>query len=408
MSQSTSFPKTKIKILLLENVDQVAVQAFRNEGFQVEEIKHALTEEEFKVKVKGVHAVGIRSKSKLTEAVLAEANRLLCIAAFCIGTDQIDLKAAEKHGVPVFNSPFSNSRSVAELMICEILTLSRKLGDQIQGMHNGHWTKSAKDCHEIRGKTLGIVGYGHIGSQLSVLAESMGMHVIFYDIINQLPLGNSKQMPTLEAVLTKADFVTLHVPKTEQTHMMIGARQLSLMKKGSYLLNASRGTVVDLVALKHALTTGHLLGAAIDVYPTEPEANCKDWTCDLQGLPNVILTPHIGGSTEEAQLAIGREVSEKMIKFINAGCTTGSVNFPALELPVSSPVSHRILNIHHNVPGVLKSINGILGEINVSGQILRTSDSIGYLVVDVEKEASAEVQRSISELPSSIKTRILF
>jgi D-3-phosphoglycerate dehydrogenase len=405
---STSYPKNKIKILLLENVHSAAVELLKKEDFQVECLKEALSEEELKEKIKDVHALGIRSKTKVTEEVLKNANRLLCIGCFCIGTDQVDLDAAEKRGIPVFNSPFSNTRSVAELIIAEIILLSRRLGDKSSDMHKGVWDKSAKDCHEIRGKTLGIVGYGHIGSQLSVLAESLGMIVIFYDVISVLPLGNSKRKETLEEVLTQADFVTLHVPKTDQTKNMITEKQLSLMKKSSYLLNASRGTVVDIPALAKALKSGHLAGAAVDVYPTEPEANIKNWQNELQNCPNTILTPHIGGSTEEAQYSIGLEVADKFVKFINTGSTATAVNFPKLDLPVSQSGTHRILNIHKNVPGVLKNINTLLGENNVVGQILAARNTIGYLIVDVEKETSHTLRDEMAMLPTSIKTRILY
>jgi len=405
---TTSFPKNKIKILLLENVHSAAVELLKKEDFQVECLKEALSEEELKAKIKDVHALGIRSKTRVTDEVLKEANRLLCIGCFCIGTDQVDLEAAEKRGIPVFNSPFSNTRSVAELIIAEIILLSRRLGDKSNDMHKGVWDKSAKDCHEIRGKTLGIVGYGHIGSQLSVLAESLGMNVIFYDVISVLPLGNSKRKETLEEVLTQADFVTLHVPKTDQTKNMITEKQLKMMKKSSYLLNASRGTVVDIPALANALRSGHLAGAAVDVYPTEPEANIKDWQNELQNCPNTILTPHIGGSTEEAQYAIGLEVADKLIKFVNSGSTATAVNFPKLDLPVGQTGTHRILNIHKNVPGVLKNINTLLGDINVVGQMLAAKGAIGYLIVDVEKETSHNLRDEMAMLPTSIKTRILY
>jgi D-3-phosphoglycerate dehydrogenase len=405
---TTSFPKNKIKILLLENVHSAAVELLKKEDFQVECLKEALSEEELKAKIKDVHALGIRSKTRVTDEVLKEANRLLCIGCFCIGTDQVDLEAAEKRGIPVFNSPFSNTRSVAELIIAEIILLSRRLGDKSNDMHKGVWDKSAKDCHEIRGKTLGIVGYGHIGSQLSVLAESLGMNVIFYDVISVLPLGNSKRKETLEEVLTQADFVTLHVPKTDQTKNMITEKQLKMMKKSSYLLNASRGTVVDIPALANALRSGHLAGAAVDVYPTEPEANIKDWQNELQNCPNTILTPHIGGSTEEAQYAIGLEVADKLIKFVNNGSTATAVNFPKLDLPVGQTGTHRILNIHKNVPGVLKNINTLLGDINVVGQMLAAKGAIGYLIVAVEKETSHNLRDEMAMLPTSIKTRILY
>eukprot|EP01118_Nematostelium_gracile_P014601 TRINITY_DN572_c0_g1_i1.p1 TRINITY_DN572_c0_g1~~TRINITY_DN572_c0_g1_i1.p1 ORF type:complete len:433 (+),score=107.38 TRINITY_DN572_c0_g1_i1:60-1301(+) len=408
-SPDTSFPKSKIKVLLLENISDVAIKAFEREKFQVEVLKGSLTEEELKVKIKGVHALGIRSKTRITEAVLAQADRLLAIGCFCIGTDQVDLVAAEKKGVPVFNSPFCNSRSVAELILCEIICLSRKLGDVNTNMHKGVWDKSAKDCHEIRGKTIGIVGYGHIGSQLSVLSEAMGLKVVFYDIENIMPLGNSRPMPSLQELLKISDFVTLHVPKTELTHNMITEKEIKLMPKGSYLLNASRGTVVDLVALKDALKSGHLAGCAVDVYPVEPIENTNQWLNDLQNLPNTILTPHVGGSTEEAQLAIGAEVADKMVKLINSGSTATAVNFPHCDIPVDNKEStHRVLNIHKNIPGVLKNINTILSEFNVSSQQLATTKEVGYLIVDVNREASKDVVRAIKALSSSIKTRVLY
>lgn len=403
----TSFPKSKIKILLLENIHPAAVAALKDQNFQVESLKEALSEDELAEKIKGVHALGIRSKTKVTEKVLQNADRLLCVACFCIGTDQVDLEAAERKGVPVFNSPFQNSRSVAELIVAEVISLSRRLTDKVKEMHAGTWDKSAKDCHEIRGKTLGIVGYGHIGSQLSVLSEAIGMKVIYYDVVKVLALGNSRAVASLDELLAEADFVTLHVPKTEQTNNMISTKQLSLMKKGSYLLNASRGTVVDIPALAAALKSGHLAGAAVDVYPTEPEANIKTWVNELQGCPNTILTPHIGGSTEEAQYSIGLECAEKVIKLINSGSTASAVNFPQVDLPPSAS-THRILNIHRNVPGVLKAINTLLSDVNVASQILATHKSVGYIILDVEQQTSDTLKRDLASLPNSLRTRILY
>lgn len=408
MNGPTPFPKSKIKVLLLENIHPKAVQAFKSETFQVELLAGALPEDQLKAKIKDVHIIGIRSKSKLTESVLAEAKRLLAIGCFCIGTDQVDLVAAERFGIPVFNSPFSNSRSVAELIIGEVISLSRRLSEKTMEMHNQTWNKSAKGCKEIRGKTLGIVGYGHIGSQLSVLAEGMGMQVIFYDVVRLMPLGRAHACADLNSLLQQADFVTLHVPDTEKTRNMIGKEQIELMKPGSYLLNASRGKVVDIPALAEALKSGHLNGAAVDVYPSEPEENSKGWISELQGCPNTILTPHIGGSTEEAQEAIGIEVSEVLIELVNTGSTIGSVNFPTIALPYGGPNTHRLLNIHHNKPGVMRDVNSILSDFNVSGQILGTKKFIGYLIVDVESAASDEIKRRILELPSSIRTRILY
>jgi len=408
-SSVTSYPKSNIRILLLENISEIAVEALRREEFQVEVLKGALTEEELKNKIKGVHALGIRSKTRVTDAVLAEADRLLAIGCFCIGTDQVDLDAAERRGIPVFNSPFCNSRSVAELIVGEIISLSRKLGDVNINMHNGVWDKSAKNCHEIRGKTLGIVGYGHIGTQLSVMAEALGMRVLFYDIENIMPIGNSRKCDNLEQLLAGSDFVTLHVPKTEATKNMIGKEQIALMKKGSYLLNASRGTVVVLEDLREALVSGHLAGAAIDVYPEEPQENTNQWKNQLQHLPNTILTPHIGGSTEEAQVAIGGEVADKLVKIINTGNTSTAVNFPRCDMPDDGKATtHRVLNIHKNVPGVLKNINSILSDYNVLAQQLQTTQHVGYLLVDVDSEASKDVLNRIKALPTSLRTRVLY
>jgi D-3-phosphoglycerate dehydrogenase len=319
------------------------------------------------------------------------------------------MEAAEKYGVPVFNSPFSNTRSVAELIIAEIIILSRRLGDKSAEMHKGVWDKSAKDCHEIRGKILGIVGYGHIGSQLSVLAESLGMQIIFYDTASVLSLGNSKKCDTLEDLLREADFVTLHVPKTDQTYNMITERELNTMKKGSYLLNASRGTVVNIADLASALKSGRIAGAAVDVFPTEPESNIKCWLNELQQCPNTLLTPHIGGSTEEAQYSIGMEVSEKIHKLINCGSTLTSVNFPQLELPVTKG-TYRILNIHKNVPGVLKNINGVLADLynNIVSQVFGTKGTVGYLILDCERATSQAIQREMDTLPTTMRTRILY
>jgi len=407
MEPSTSFPKNKIKILLLENIHLAAIEQFKSQNFAVESIASSISEDLLCEKIKDVHVVGIRSKTKITARVLESAERLLAIGCFCIGTDQVDLEAAEKKGVPVFNSPFCNSRSVAELIIAEIIILSRKLGDKSSEMHKKVWKKDSKGCHEIRGKTLGIVGYGHIGSQLSVLAEAMGMNVCYYDINRKLPLGNSKMCPDLNSLLECSNYVTLHVPDTEITRNMITETEINLMKKGSLLLNASRGKVVDLDALVKALKSGHLAGCAIDVYPVEPEANCNDWTHDLQGCPNTILTPHIGGSTEEAQEAIGLEVSELITDYINTGVSSGSVNFPEVNIPVNAN-THRILNIHYNKPGVLRDINAILSDFNVSSQALNTRKHIGYFVADVESEASKEIKKKISSLPHSIRTRVLY
>jgi D-3-phosphoglycerate dehydrogenase len=406
---TTSFPKSEIKILLLENIHPVATEAFAAEGFQVETVKGALPEAELAAKIRDVHVVGIRSKTQLTEKVLDEGRRLLTVGAFCIGTNQIRLAHANKRGVPVFNAPFSNTRSVAELILAEIVMLSRHLGDRSREVHEGTWKKVAVGSHEVRGKTIGIVGYGHIGSQIGVLAEAFGMRVVFFDIASKLPMGNNRATSKLEDVLAEADFVTLHVPETPQTKMMIGAAELAHMKKGACLLNASRGTVVDIDALAAAIKSGHIGGAAVDVYPSEPATNSDGFASPLRNLPNVILTPHIGGSTEEAQEAIGKEVSTALIKFVNQGVTAGAVNFPQVELPTTKG-AHRILNVHRNVPGVLRDINKIVSDMNanIRAQLLATDSEIGYLIMDLDQDVSNDVRKAVADLPTNIRTRILF
>jgi D-3-phosphoglycerate dehydrogenase len=406
---ATSFPKSEIKILLLENIHPVATEAFAREGFQVETVKGALPEAELAAKIKDVHVLGIRSKTQLTEKVLDEGRRLLTVGAFCIGTNQIRLAHANKRGVPVFNAPFSNTRSVAELVLAEIVMLSRHLGDRSREVHEGKWRKVAVGSHEVRGHTIGIVGYGHIGSQVGVLAEAFGMRVVFYDILAKLPMGNNRPMDRLEDVLAAADFVTLHVPETPQTKNMIGAAELAHMKKGACLLNASRGTVVDIDALAAAIKSGHIGGAAVDVYPSEPETNSDGFESPLRNLTNVILTPHIGGSTEEAQEAIGKEVSSALIKFVNQGATTGAVNFPQVELPITRD-AHRILNVHRNVPGVLRDVNRIVSDMNanIRAQLLATDPDIGYLIMDLDQDVSNDVRKAVADLPTNIRTRILF
>jgi D-3-phosphoglycerate dehydrogenase len=407
---TTSFPKNKIKVLLLENVHDTAVQCFEAEQFQVERVKTALAEKDLIAKLAaGVHVLGIRSKTQITDAALAQAKSLLSLGCFCIGTNQVDLRSANRRGVPVFNAPFSNTRSVAELIIGEIIALARQLGDRSAEVHRGAWKKVATGCFEVRGKTLGIVGYGHIGSQVGVLAEALGMRVIYFDIATKLPLGNVQPRGSLTALLAESDFVTLHVPETPQTKNMIGAHELKLMKKHAYLMNASRGTVVDVTALAAALKEGHLAGAAVDVYPEEPEGQVESFKSPLQNLPNVILTPHTGGSTEEAQANIGREVSASLTKFINNGSSTGSVNFPQVEAAASAG-THRILNVHRNVPGVLKDINRIVSDLNanIHSQTLSTDPDIGYLVMDLDQDVSDQVKGAIEGLKTSIKTRILY
>jgi D-3-phosphoglycerate dehydrogenase len=405
----TSFPKDEIKVLLLENIHASASDIFRAEGFHIETVKSALKEDELIAKIRDVHILGIRSKTQMTARALAEAKRLLGLGCFCIGTNQVDLAAAAKHGVPTFNAPFSNTRSVAEMIIAEIVVLARQIGDRSREVHEGAWKKVAAGCYEVRGKTLGIVGYGHIGSQLGVLAEAFGMRVLFFDVATKLPMGNNRSVPALEDVLAASDFVSLHVPETPQTKNMIGAAEIAKMKKGSYLLNASRGTVVVIEALADALKKGHVAGAAVDVFPEEPESNEQVFASPLRGLPNVLLTPHIGGSTSEAQESIGREVATSLTKFVNTGASTGSVNFPQVEL-AHHKGTHRILNVHRNVPGVLRDINRIVSDMhaNIHAQILSTEEHIGYLIMDLDQDVSNDVRKAIGALETSIKTRILY
>jgi D-3-phosphoglycerate dehydrogenase len=406
---ATSFPKSEIKILLLENIHPVARDELAAEGFRVELVKGALGEDELAEKIRDVHVLGIRSKTQITARVLDEARRLLTIGAFCIGTNQIDIAHANRRGAPVFNAPFSNTRSVAEMILAEIVMLSRHLGDRVREVHAGTWRKVAVGSHEVRGRTIGIVGYGHIGSQVGVLAEAFGMRVVFYDIAAKLPMGNNRSLANLDEVLAQSDFVTLHVPDTPQTRNMIAHAELARMRKGACLLNASRGTVVDIEALSHAIASGHIGGAAIDVYPSEPDSNNEMFETPLRNLTNVILTPHIGGSTEEAQEAIGKEVATSLIKFINQGSTTGAVNFPQVELPITKG-THRILNVHRNVPGVLRDINKIVSDLhaNIRAQLLSTDSEIGYLIMDLDQDVSQDVRNAVAALDTNIKTRILF
>jgi D-3-phosphoglycerate dehydrogenase len=404
----TSFPKSQIRVLLTEKIHESAQEIFRLEGFQVETCAGALGEDALVEKVRDVHVLGIRSRTQVTDRVLSEARRLLTLGAFCIGTNQVALETASERGVPVFNAPFSNTRSVAELVIAEIIALARRLADRSREMHEGRWRKGVPS-YEIRGKTLGIVGYGHIGTQVGVLAEAVGMQVLFHDIAPKLPMGNNRPAESLEAVLAQADFVTLHVPETPLTRGLMGERELARMKPGAYLLNLSRGSVVDVGALAKALRSGHLGGAAADVFPAEPDGNTDDFVTELRGAPNVILTPHVGGSTEEAQEAIGREVGTALVRFVNTGATTGSVNFPHVEPPPLRD-RHRLLNVHRNVPGVLSRINKIVSDAqaNIESQILATTPAIGYLVMDLNREVSKEVRLQMSALDTSIRTRVLY
>ncbi|CAL5222020.1 g4310 [Coccomyxa viridis] len=406
---ATSLPKDNVKVLLLENINQTAIEIFKAEGFQLETASGALAPEELEERIKDVHVLGIRSKMQLPGSALQHASKLLAVGCFCIGTNQVDLEAANAVGIPVFNAPFSNTRSVAELVICEVIALARQLGDRSSELHRGTWKKVSKGCYEVRGKTLGIVGYGHIGSQVGVLAEMLGMKVKFFDIASKMPMGNNAPVESLKELLSGSDFVTLHVPASEATTNMISRWELMHMRKGSYLINASRGQVVDLASLAESIKSGRIAGAAVDVYPTEPEKNSDGFQTELQGVPNVILTPHIGGSTEEAQAAIGREVAYALVKYVNTGSTAGAVNFPQMDFP-TLPGSHRILNVHQNVPGVLKNVNNIIADLNVNikAQVNVTDSNIGYLVMDLEKDLSHEVEAALRDLPTSIKTRILY
>jgi D-3-phosphoglycerate dehydrogenase len=409
-SSFSSFPKTEIKVLLLENVHASAHEIFGAEGFQVEAVPRALKEEELVERLSdGIQLLGIRSKTRLSAKALEAGKDLLAVGCFCIGTNQVDLEAAKRLGVPVFNAPFSNTRSVAELVICEVIMLSRHLGDRSREVHDGRWRKVAKGAHEVRGRTLGIIGYGHIGSQVGVLAEAMGMRVISFDIRATLPMGNNKAVESLETLLAQSDFVTIHVPETPQTRGMIGEKEIALMRDDACLLNLSRGTVVDLDALSVAVKSGKLAGAALDVYPDEPEGNEDVFKSVVCGLPNVVLTPHIGGSTAEAQESIGREVASTLTRYTNAGATAGTVNFPLIDQP-KLPGAHRVLNVHRNVPGVLRDINRIVSDrnANVLGQVLATDPDVGYLIMDLDKDVAEEVRAAIKQLPTSIRTRILY
>lgn len=405
----TSYPKNKIKVLLLENIHESGRALFRADGLDLEVLSGALGEEELRERISDVHMIGIRSKTNITASVLEKADRLLAIGCFCIGTNQVDLEAAKQRGIPVFNAPFSNTRSVAELVISDVVALARHIPDNVRDMHQGIWQKSATGSFEVRGKTLGIIGYGRIGRQVGVLAEAMGMRVTYYDIEQQLPMGNNKPILDLDVLLAESDFVTLHVPETDETKNLMSRERIEKMKKGSCLLNLARGTVVDIPALANALKTGHLAGAAIDVFPKEPKGNGPGFESELVGLKNVILTPHIGGSTEEAQYNIGLEVAGRLLDFLNAGMTTGAVNFPQIGQPLLSG-KHRILNVHKNVPGVLTAINGIVSatKANVAAQVLATDPILGYLVMDLDRELSEEVKEQVKSLDTSIRTRILY
>lgn len=410
MSDLTSYPKEKIKILFLENISDKAVQAFKQNGYSnVKKLNGAISEEELIKEIKDVHLLGIRSKTQVTPKVLEAAAKLQAIGCFCIGVNQVNLKAATKKGVVVFNAPYSNTRSVAELVLGLSIMLIRRIPDKNKAAHQGVWNKEAKGSFEMRGKTLGIIGYGNIGSQLSVMAESLGMKVLFYDNETKLPLGNANSCRSLKELVSQADIVSLHVPETAQTKNLINKSNLKYFKKGALLINYARGEVVDLNALAKAIKDGDIGGAAIDVFPVEPEKNGDHFETPLQGLSNVILTPHIGGSTEEAQENIGEDVSAKLFSYLERGITNGSHTIPAIGLP---PVegAHRILHIHNNVPGVLSAINTQLSNhnINILGQYLKTNDDIGYVVLDVDKKLSKKALELLKEVKETIKVRLLY
>jgi D-3-phosphoglycerate dehydrogenase / 2-oxoglutarate reductase len=407
---TTSYPKERINILFLENISDKAVQYFKQQGYaNVKKIAGALNEEELIKEVKDVHLLGIRSKTQITPKVLEAAKKLQAIGCFCIGVNQVDLKTATKKGVVVFNAPYSNTRSVAELVIGISVMLIRKISDKNISAHKGIWMKEAKGSYELRGKTMGIIGYGNIGSQVSVLCEALGMKVLFYDTETKLPLGNAVAAKNMKEVLMNSDIISLHVPETAQTKNLINRNNIKLFKKGSILLNYARGEVVDLKALSEAIKEGAIAGAGIDVYPWEPEKNGDHFETPLQGLPNVILTPHIGGSTEEAQQNIGEDVSVKLFQYLERGITNGSHTVPAIGLP---PVdgAHRILHIHKNVPGVLSAINTALSKnnINIVGQYLKTNEEIGYVVLDVDKKLSKRAVELLKEVKETIKVRMLY
>ncbi len=406
----TSLDKSKIRVLLLEGVHQTAVDNFEKNGYtNIEYLKTSLPEDELKARIADAHFVGIRSRTQLTEEIFEAAQKLIAVGCFCIGTNQVDLNAALVRGIPVFNAPFSNTRSVAELVLAQAILLLRGVPEKNAKAHRGEWIKSAAKSYEVRGKTLGIVGYGNIGSQLSVLAEGLGMKVIFHDVVTKLPLGNAAQVDSMEELLNTADVVSLHVPETKATKDMIGKKQLDQMKMGSVLINASRGTVVDIDALTDTLTSGKLLGAAIDVFPVEPRSNDEEFMSPLREFDNVILTPHVGGSTQEAQENIGQEVSEKFVKYSDNGSTISAVNFPEVALPTHDDV-HRLLHIHKNVPGVLTKINTVFSEnnINIASQYLQTNEKIGYVVIDVDAEYSDMALEKLRTVEGTIKTRVLF
>jgi D-3-phosphoglycerate dehydrogenase / 2-oxoglutarate reductase len=409
----TSLHKGKIKILLLEGVHPTAVEAFRQDGYSdIEYHPKSLPEAKLVASIRDAYLVGIRSATRLSSRILEQAPRLIGIGCFCIGTNQVNLDAAQERGIPVFNAPFSNTRSVAELVLAEIIMLLRGIPYRNAMAHRGGWVKTASGSFEVRGKCLGIVGYGHIGTQIGLLAEALGMQVVYYDVETKLALGNARPIPSLPALLEAADVVTLHVPETPETRGMIGAAEIARMKPGAQVINASRGNVLDIDALAAALRSGRLAGAALDVFPHEPKTADEEFVSPLRGMDNVLLTPHVGGSTAEAQQNIGVEVAEKLIKYSNNGSTLSAVNFPEVSLPEHSG-KHRLLHIHRNQPGILSAINAVFSEqrINVAGQYLQTNSKIGYVVIDVETGDRAEslrVRRKLDKVSGTIRTRVLY
>lgn len=410
MSKTTSLDKSKIKILLLEGVHQSAIDTLNAQGYtNIEFHTGSLPEEELIEKIRDVHFIGIRSRTQLTRQVFAAAEKLVAVGCFCIGTNQVDLQAATEGGIAVFNAPYSNTRSVAELVLAEAIILLRGVAEKNAKAHRGEWQKSAKNSYEIRGKKLGIVGYGSIGSQLSVLAEGLGMDVYFYDVVTKLPLGNAKQVSSMPELLGMCDIVSLHVPETAATKDMMGPTQFEQIKQDAIFINAARGTVVVIDALCEALKAGKLLGAAIDVFPVEPRSNNDEFISPLREFDNVILTPHVGGSTMEAQENIGYEVAEKLVKYSDNGSSITSVNFPEVALP-EHPNKHRLLHVHENIPGVLTQINTVFSEngINISGQYLQTNDKVGYVVIDVDADYSELALEKLKLVNGTIRCRRLF
>lgn len=410
LNETRSFAKDRIKVLLLEGIHESAAEQLREHGYtNLVEEKTALQGEALATALQDVHILGIRSRTQLTEEVLKQAPRLMAVGCFCIGTNQVQLDAARREGIPVFNAPYSNTRSVAELVLAEMILLLRRVPERSMQMHRSQWQKSAASSFEVRGKTLGVVGYGNIGAQLGVLAEALGMKVRFYDVVKRLKLGNADQVDSLHELLGAADIVSLHVPSTPQTANLITAKEIAVMKPGAVLINASRGNVVDIDALASALRDGHLQGAAIDVFPEEPKSNDEPFESPLIGIDNVILTPHVGGSTLEAQQSIGIEVAEKLVRYSDNGSSLSSVNFPEVALPEHEG-KHRLLHIHENQPGVMSHINQVFSEagLNIAAQYLQTRDDVGYVVMDIDSDHSERGLTALRTVPGTIKTRVLF